>query len=286
MSENQGEVKQPERNELQLMLELAFYLHQIVGEDSFFSLADREKYIYVVQGKKLTLPLKDGDPIKEGSIAGTSIKNGERVVKRIPKEVYGTPYIGLGIPVFNAEGRVTGAIAIAKPIEIQEKVSAMAEELSTAMENISTVSSGLMSASEQLAATAQELAENTTGIEKDIKEMDTVIALIKEVSDQTHLLGLNAAIEAARAGEHGRGFNVVAGEIRKLAAKTQNSVKEINEKLTHIQETILGFTTQTHEISSVSQEQAASTEEINASMQKIEAMAENLARLSEELIEA
>ena len=143
-----------------------------------------------------------------------------------------------------------------------------------------------MSASEQLAATAQELAENTSGIEKDIKEMDSVIALIKEVSNQTHLLGLNAAIEAARAGEHGRGFNVVAGEIRKLAAKTHNSVKEIGDKLKHIQETMLGFTTQTHEISSVSQQQAASTEEITASMKKIETMAEDLANLSEKLLES
>ena len=286
MTEDQEKAMHYSMDNLELLIKAAPYLHQVVGEDCFFSLADREKYIYVTQGKKLQLPLQKGDQIKEGSIAGTSFKAGKRVTKRIPKEVYGTPYIGLGIPVFNGDGPAIGAIAIAKPIDTQEKVSVMAEELSNSMENISTVSSNLMSASEELAATAQNLSENTSGIEKDIKDMDTVIALIKEVSDQTHLLGLNAAIEAARAGEHGRGFNVVAGEIRKLAAKTQSSVKEISNKLKHIQETVFGFTTQTHEISAVSQQQAASTEEITASMQKIETMAEDLARLSEELFEA
>jgi len=284
MSDNLENVKQLTSDNLQMLVHLAPYLHQILGEESVLTITDRERYLYMGQGTKLTLPVKSGDSFTEGSMAHTTMKAGQKVVKRVPKEVLGTPYIGLGIPVHDGDGRFIGAIAIGKPIEIQEKVSAMAEELSSSMENISTVSSGLMSASEQLAATAQELAENTSGIEKDIKEMDNVIALIKEVSDQTHLLGLNAAIEAARAGEHGRGFNVVAGEIRKLAAKTQNSVKEIGDKLKHIQETMLNFTTQTHEISAVSQQQAASTEEITASMQKIESMAEDMARLSEDLL--
>ncbi|MGA2278518.1 MAG: methyl-accepting chemotaxis protein [Terracidiphilus sp.] len=87
----------------------------------------------------------------------------------------------------------------------------------------------LLKSNQETSSRIEELGRSSDAIGK-------IISVIDEIAGQTNLLALNASIEAARAGEHGRGFAVVAGEVRRLAERTSEATKEIDQTVRAIQQ--------------------------------------------------
>ena len=75
--------------------------------------------------------------------------------------------------------------------------------------------------------TMEEVVRVSEAFVEQTHQMIIILYSIREISNQTNLLSLNASIEAARAGDTGKGFAVIADEIRKLSDSTEELVGQI-----------------------------------------------------------
>ena len=158
----------------------------------------------------------------------------------------------------------------------QRKLKAVTNTLNDGLGQISATM-------EQLAASASDISNNQVNLNHEIKnvnavtgKIDAVMDFIKDIADETRLLGLNAAIEAARAGEAGLGFGVVAQEIRKLSADSKETVGKIKDLTTIIKESVDKTVTMGNETTTTIEQQAAAIEQVTSSVMEIASLTEQL----------
>lgn len=147
----------------------------------------------------------------------------------------------------------------------------------------------MTSATEELAASSTEVSFNQQLLNKEIQEVNIVseqinevIDSIKDIADETRLLGLNAAIEAARAGNAGLGFGVVAEEIRKLSTESKNTVNKIKQFTLRIKESVRKTVEMGNGTLSTTNEQANAIQSIMAGIEEITASSEQINNIASE----
>lgn len=115
-------------------------------------------------------------------------------------------------------------------------------------------------------------------------EIGQISAVVKGISGQSNLLGLNAAIEAARAGDNGKGFAVVADEVRKLATNSKENADQINTITKNIQQLLSALNQSFSEINTLTNTQESSIGEFSETIQEIKRQAKQLATFAESLL--
>lgn len=258
-------------------------VHKLFGGSVGISFTDMDKMIQYMPANKLDLQARSGETLRPGSAVYKAIHENRRFFNRIDKEIYGVPYLAMAVPLANEDGKVIGSIAATQPLLVQEELNSMAESLNRSTTTLASTTQEVSAQTQQILSNCNKLVDVVETSKAKAKDIDQVLQLVKSIAGQTNLLGLNAAIEAARVGEMGKGFSVVAGEIRKLATDSTQSIDKIAVTIKTVQESSETTNKQIVMISNEIEQIATAMEQVAMAVEQAAGMVNRLEGLAEEL---
>lgn len=268
---------------LKRYVDIAPYVNDFTEDDLAVTVSDKEKVIKCVPGQNVALRVVEGQLLNSELALFQAMNQKEKITILISKEIHGEPMTATAIPIIDEDGQIIGAIATVKSVSDREELHDIIQTLANSLNEMSKTTTQISSSADKIAISGEGMISYVNSALTKAKETDEVVRFVQQVARQTNLLGLNAAIEAARAGNAGRGFEVVADEIRKLAVSSNESVDKIGSVLKEIQHGVTQILKMVEENGSLTQEQAAGTEEITVEINELSILADKLNKFAHKL---
>ncbi|MFF2019682.1 methyl-accepting chemotaxis protein [Paenibacillus sp. NPDC058177] len=263
------------------------YFKKIHTQDIMIGITDREVFHYYTPSKLIDFGLVKGSPIPAEDPTLSDGLKGKVSLNRIPADIYGFPVVSTCVPIYETGNsqEVVGVFAIAYTLENEKKLEVFTDEINSISGHLMDMVQSVAAQSEELSATSQEILDNTRKAVAESHEVNKVTGFIREISEQTNLLGLNAAIEAARVGEQGAGFGVVAKEVRKLSVNTKEATHNIEKSLNDVQKSIKQMEHEIEAISTSSNTQAELVTEFSGVIERLNKASNEMTAFMQSIIQ-
>lgn len=232
-------------------------------DPSFLGLAERfMNFVYRETGFPIIVCDENGVIVRaiDRNRIGDTHAGAERILARevdeaavTPEEAAQNPMVkeGYSCPI-EIDGRriatfgITGKLALAKPLarvaamvlaswlREQRQQASMHRTAESVFSNVDALKAKISNVTRGFDDWVAKMGD-AAGLAADkLAVVDKVLGTIHRISQQSHILSLNASVEAARAGEHGKTFSVVADEMKELAAGAQTQAAGIQSELNEI----------------------------------------------------
>lgn len=263
------------------LLALGPYFKEIFGKDLVVWISDTDNILGYFPGVNFDVGsdgiLAADDPMR------VAMQTRKTIHTNMPAGIMGIPFKEIDSPVYDSNNNVVGCITIGISLDQETKMINVADGINEAVENIDASVREVAVSADNIRNSEKILRDNINGVNELTKEIGKVLSFTKKISDQTNLLGLNAAIEAARAGVHGAGFGVVADEIRKLSVESLDIAKKIESLLIQINDAnklTLEYSDQAY---AATKEQVKETEKTKERIIELKRISDALLVLSKEM---
>jgi twitching motility protein PilJ len=135
----------------------------------------------------------------------------------------------------------TGSVVLQMTEQIHQVSRAAKESAEVAQSSVQAARQGehavqeAIGSMQRLREQVQETAKRVKRVGESSLEIGDITELIAEITEQTHMLALNASIQAASAGEAGRGFAVIAEEVQRLAERSGDAARQVSQLVRTVQ---------------------------------------------------